>query len=213
MQMKSIYLKLIFVVVAVMVMISGCDSKEADSSTMEKIQKQLTELNSYECTAKLTRISNKGENVYQTKQYFKITGEYRLELTAPEKVKGNFTVYDGKQVCQYNPRIGGRVVAEVPPDKARNELFLGQFLKNYMQSEGVSVATAQFDDSNCTVLEAVVPGDDKYLASEKLWVDNKTLEPVKFVIYDQEGTERYIVEYDSFTYNAAIEDTLFKMPE
>ena len=60
------------------------------------------------------------------------------------------------------------------------------------------------------MLEAVVPGGNKYIATEKLWVDNETLMPLKFVIYDEQGNERYVITYNEFEYNPKIEDSVFK---
>ena len=166
----------------------------------------------YTCLATLTRTSNKGEQIYETKQDFKSSGEYRLELLSPDSVKGNYTVYDGKTVCQYNPRLQDKIVRDVPASQQRNELFLGQFMKNYMQSEGVSVETAALDENHCTILEAVIPGNDPAMATEKLWIDNQTLTPVRFVIYDADGTERWRLDYTSFTFNPHFDENLLQIP-
>lgn len=190
---------------------SGCQKNSDNLSVMEKIQKQLNEMESYECSATLKRISNKGENIYETKQYYKNTGEYKLELLSPENVAGNYTIFDGKTICQFNPKVGGKVIIDVPESQPRNELFLGQFIKNYMQSEEVSIDVAKMEEGKCTVLEAVIPGGNKYLATEKLWVDNETLKPVQFVIYDNEGKERYIIDYNEFEYNVTFDENMFKI--
>lgn len=192
--------------------LSGCGSA-AEGSTHEKIQKKLTDMKSYECTANVTRISNKGENTYGVKQWYQITGEYRMEMTSPENVVGNYTIYDGKKVCQYNPKMNSAVAVEVEANQARNELFLGQFVQNYLQSEDVAIAVDSLEEGKCTVLEAVIPGNYKYTATEKLWIDNETLLPVQFVIYDVDGKERYIINYEEFTYNAEIDPNMFKIPE
>lgn len=191
----------------------GCNKTIEEATEMEKIQKQLNEMETYQCSATMERFSNKGSNTYETKQYFKVTGEYRLELTAPEAVAGNYTIFDGQKICQYNPRVSEKIIKEVPENKQRNELFLGQFMKNYMQSEGVSVEAAALDESRCTVLEAVIPGGNEYTATEKLWVDNETLKPVQFVIYDTKGNETYHLNYHTFDYNVELEDSLFKITE
>lgn len=199
--------------VAAMLVLASCRSSDGGLSVMERIQKQLNEMESYRCTAQLTRISNKGENVYDIKQYYKSSGEYRLEMTGPEGVAGNYTVYNGETVCQYNPRVSGRVIKDVPASQMRNELFLGQFVKNYMNSEEVAVETAAVNLNRCTVLEAVIPGGFQYTATEKLWVDEETILPVKLVIYDNEGGERYILEYKDFEFNVELDDKLFEIPE
>mgnify|MGYP000258355581 CR=1 FL=1 len=55
--------------------------------------------------------------------------------------------------------------------------------------------TASFDSSKCVVLEAVIPGNDDGLATEKLWIDRESLLPVRFVIYDADDKERYRMDY------------------
>ena len=192
--------------------IAAC-SREEPLSELESIQKHLAEMEGYTCTATLTRTNERGEQTYETKQYCKSTGEYRLELTAPENVAGNYTVFDGERICQYNPRLDSSIIRDIPESQHRNELFLSQFIQNYMQSEGVSVETAALDESRCIVLEAIIPGNDAALASEKLWVDRESLLPVRFVIYDAEGEERYSMDYSSFEFDPQFDDALFTIEE
>lgn len=205
--------KSFILIVFLITVFSGCSIKKDEVSTMEKIQNQLKNMESYQCTGTLTRISNKSQNVYEIKQYYKSTGEYKLEMLAPEDVAGNYTVYNGESVFQYNPRIQGKVIQGVPKSQMRNELFLGCFIKNYFQSEDVTVETGNMDIQKSTVLEAVIPGENKYTATEKLWIDEETLKPLKLVIYDTEGKERYIIEYKDFEYNIDIDENIFKIPE
>ena len=197
------------------IVFSSCGNAEQQQplTEREKIQKQLNEMENYQCSATMERFSNKGNDTYETNQYFKATGEYRLELTAPETVAGNYTVFDGKTICQYNPRINGKIKKDVPENQQRNELFLGQFLKNYMQSEEVSVEAAALDESHCTVLEAVIPEGNANMATEKLWVDNETLKHVQFIIYDKEGNETYRLTYHTFEYDAVLDESLFTIAQ
>jgi len=192
--------------------IAAC-SREEPLTELESIQKQLAEMDGYTCTAILTRTNDRGEQTYETKQYYKSTGEYRLELTAPENVAGNYTIFDGKRICQYNPRLDSSIIKDIPESQHRNELFLGQFIANYMQSEGVSVETAALDESRCIVLEAIIPGNDTDLASEKLWIDRESLLPVRFIIYDADKKERYCMDYSSFEFNPQFDDALFAIEE
>ena len=192
--------------------IAAC-SREEPMTELESIQKQLAEMKGYTCTATLTRTNERGIQTYETMQYYKSTGEYRLELLSPEQVAGNYTIFDGKQVCQYNPRLDSSILRDVPENQHRNELFLGQFVKNYMQSEGVSVEAAALDESRCIVLEAVIPGNDPRLSAEKLWVDRSSLLPVRFVIYDANGEESYRMDYSAFQFDPPLDDSLFTILE
>lgn len=190
---------------------ASCNKSEP-LSALDAIQKQLLEMEGYEADATLTRTSNKGENVYETKQYYQSDGKYRLDLTAPDSVAGNHTVFDGNQVCQYNAKLDKTVVKDAQALQP-NELFLGQFMKNYLQSEDVGVEAAALDEAKCIVLEASIPSSDHALASEKLWVDSETLLPVRLCLYDDKGEERYRVDYQNFTFNPKFDESIFKISE
>ena len=192
--------------------IAAC-SRQEPLTELESIQKQLAEMNGYSSTATLTRTNERGSQTYETKQYYKATGEYRLELTAPEHVAGNYTVFDGTHLFQHNPRLDSSILRDVPESQHRNELFLGQFIENYMQSEGVSVAAAALDESRCIILEAVIPGNDPRLSTEKLWVDRTALLPVRFTIYDANGNESYRMDYSAFQFDPPLDDSLFTIAE
>lgn len=207
--MKKIFS--VAVITVLSVFFASCGFVKSSETPMEKIQQTLNSMEGYYCTANLTRFSKDSEKKFGIKQYYKMSGEYRMEMTSPDDVAGNYTVYDGKTVCQYNPRVEGKIIKDVPENKARNELFLGCFIKNYMQSEEVSIAVSKTDESRCTVLEAVIPGENKFTSTEKLWIDNETITPVKLVIYDSEGKEKYVVEYNEFQFNPDFEDGIFNI--
>ncbi len=199
-------------VTACMITAVGCKKTEP-LSQLEQVQKQLLEMEGYTTTATLTRFSNKVETVYETKQDVKITGEYRLELLSPENVKGNYTLFDGEQICQYNASLASNIIHDVPESQSRNELFLNCFIKNYLKSEGVAVSAATLDESRCVVLEAVVPNNGSSIASEKLWVDSETLLPIRLSLYDINNEERYRIEYNEFTYNPEFNESIFTIFE
>ena len=211
MQKKKLFLTLILSVV-----LSGCSSltgsKEAadkDMSAYEKIQKSLVSMENYKAEATIEYINNKGKNTYETLQYGKSSGEYRIEIVGPEKVAGNITLSDGKMICQYNPRIAGKISVTTTESRDRSEILLTTFIKNHLNSHEVSINVTNMDQNWCTVLESSIPGDHAYLNTEKLWVDNTTYKPLKLVIYDSDGSERVIVTYKEFEYNVQLDDALF----
>ena len=133
-----------------------------------------------------------------------------MEIKSPEAKNGNYTDFDGTSVNQYNAKTDETVSLDVPKMQKGSQLFISTFIKNYLMSENVSVETAaSLDESVCTVLEAVIPEGNKYISTEKLWVDNETLLPLKLVIYDENGRERYIITYNNFEYNPEIDSSVF----
>ena len=105
-------INLLVLIPAFVFLLCGCFSPGKADTPMEKRQERLNSMQGYYCTADLTRFSSKGESKFGVKQYFKMTGQYRMEMVSPDEVAGNFTVYDGKTICQYNPRVKGKIVQD-----------------------------------------------------------------------------------------------------
>lgn len=205
---KKFNLVLLFVLI---LMFSSCKKNvpiEADN--YEKINKKLAELKTYEADADVKYISNKNSNTYKTKQFAKISGEYRVEVIEPQNAAGSTTVFDGNQISQFNKRLADKINISKTDTLERSEIFLTAFIKNYLTSSEVAVSVSKIDDSQYTVLEANIPGEHPYLRSEKLWINNDTLEPSKMIIYDNDNTERIVVTFNSFGYNKELADNLFK---
>ena len=199
-------------------LVSACGSSATrgpanseEMSAFEQIQRKLIEMQNYRAIATVEFHSNKGVNVYETTQHAKVTGEYRIEVTAPAHVAGSVTASDGAQIFQFNSRVGGRVSLLVQETPERSEIFLTSFVKNYLQSEEISVSVSDMDEGLRTVLEAPVPGAHHYLAIARLWVDNETFLPVKMIVFDQDGAERIVVTYHVFEFNVEMDDGLFSL--
>jgi len=182
---------------------------QADKSAYEKIQKELIELQTYKSDATVEYKSNKGSNKYETVQQCKINGEYRIEVTAPANVAGSVTINDGKSIRQFNQRLQSQIQVSTSENQERSELFVTSFIKNYLNSNQVSISVANFGEGRCTVLEAAIPGNHPYMTTEKLWIDNATLAPVQLIVYDAQGTERIIVTYNTFEYNVPLDEKVF----
>ncbi|GHU76177.1 hypothetical protein FACS1894188_08320 [Clostridia bacterium] len=204
--------KKILLLVSFLFLLTSCKTPEELSvSAYEQIQHNLVNMTSYQAAANVKYISNKGDNTYGVTQQCRTSGAYRVTVTSPEGVAGNVTVFDGKTISQFNPKVGDRVSVSTRELSERSEIFVTSFVKNYISSKEVSVTAANMENSVCTVLEASIPGENKYLATEKLWVDNSSFKPVKMVIYDTAGSERIVVTFTSFEYNAEIGDEVFKV--
>lgn len=175
----------------------------------ESIQDKLMTMESYCTNAKITYINNKGEDSFDTIYYATKDGKYRMELLQPQDYKDNIILFDGKMVWHYNPSIEQKVQVDAPDKPQRQELSLFTFLENYVKSQEVTVESANLDEGLCTVLEAEIPGDNKFLSTEKLWVSNEDMLPVRLVIYNEEGKEKIIVEFSDFKYNCEIDETKF----
>jgi len=186
-------------------------SNPEEMNAFEQISRKLMEMQNFRAIATIEYHSNKGVNVYEVIQHARVTGEYRVEVTAPQQVAGSVTASDGNQIVQFNSRVNGRVSLMVQETPERSEIFLTSFVRNYLQCNEISVSVADMEQGLRTVFEATVPGNHHYLAISRLWVDNETLLPVKLVIFDQDGAERIVVTYHVFEFNVELDDALFTL--
>jgi outer membrane lipoprotein-sorting protein len=77
----------------------------------------------------------------------------------------------------------------------------------------VSVVSATVDEALATVIEAAIPGDNPHMATERLYVDNETLLPIRLIIFDSNGAERIVVIYNTFEYNVNIAENTFQIQQ
>ncbi len=200
-------------IMVIVLFFTSCTEKQGGqnmSSSYDNINKMLKGLKTYAGSADITYVLNKEEVTYKILQYATKEGKYRVEVVAPEEVKGSLSMFDGSTVFQKSDN-NDNIVMSTTDDAERSQIFLTSFLKNYSLSDKISVSVSDFDDSSTTVLEASIPGEHSYMATEKLWVDNDTLLPKKLVIYDYDQVERIIVIYDQFVYNPVLSDNIFTM--
>lgn len=189
---------------------TGCSLK-SNEPPLVKIQKMFKEMEDYQATCVVTFISNKSSNNYRMTQYSRMTGEYRLEILEPERLKDTLTICNGEEIVQIDNRVGGKVY-KAKPNIVRNLVLLNSFIQHYMQTEEVAVR-ASTEVENVTEMEATIPGNHPYLVTQRLSIDNETLQPIRMTILDGEGKETIVVQFEDFDYNVGLEDDLFQIPK
>lgn len=181
-------------------------------TSYQDVTKMLLNIKTYATSGKVTYISNNETKESRFLQYAKRDGAYRLEVLEEDNSK-TVTIYDTKAIFQFNDTNPNIVNVSTNEISERSEIFLSKFIKNYETSNDVSVLVSNLNENVCTVLEAKISGNHKYLATEKLYVDNYTMLPIKLVIYDDDGLERIIVEYEQFIINPNLGNEIFKVTE
>ncbi|MDR2166445.1 MAG: hypothetical protein LBE35_01165 [Clostridiales bacterium] len=201
-----------FTIGAALLILAACGAiqERVDAGVYERIHRQLLNMESFMAQATVTYISNHNTHVYETLQHARVSGEYRIEVTGPISVAGNITIFDGNTISQFNPRLDGRIAQTTAESPERLEILLTSFVRNFIRAQEVTVVAATLDEALTTVLEAPIPGEHPYLATSRLWVDNETLKPIQLTIYDSSGTERVIVAYNAFEFDAEMDDGLFR---
>ncbi len=190
---------------------SGCSGGEKVSD-YERIHSRLSAMTGYRAVCEVTYYGNITENTYTVNQTAEAEGRYKIEAVKPEEIEGTTILFDGNMIWLYNPKVGSKIqVASAEKDKKR-ELILFTFLKNEGTSgEEASVSAAAVNGEKYVVLEASIPGGERGYAREELYVDIKTGNPARLVIYDENGKEHITEEFSEFEYNPEISGDEFKI--
>ena len=155
MSKRSMGLLLIFLSLS----LYGCSGNQ--NTAANKIQDQLINMEGYACLTQVSHMNNDKTNTYETKQVYQMDGQYRVEVIEPEHIVGLTTICNGEKIVQDHPKLEQSALNELGENNFRNQMFLGTFVKNYLQSEDVSIEVQNMGDALTTVLEAKIPSVDR----------------------------------------------------
>lgn len=195
--MKNKWCKLLITIISIITLCNvGCGRKEyTKEEVYEDFQNQISKITSYTCTAKVEAIGNKENTTYIFKHTYTKPDYYKLEVKSPKNLQGKTIEYKGDKVLVHNPNVNDTV--ELPNiNNDSHYLFIGDFIKNYMQNEAAVLEATESE----LKIEIEIPGDNKYFNKQILYINNKTKNPDKMEILDNEGEQIFIVTYEDFKY-------------
>lgn len=195
--MRAQRIVLFALVLCISIVFYGCQSnnvqENSDSETL------LRNMKTYEVTATVTFLEDTQANIIKMKQKLDVNGAYTMVIESPEHLKGYKVSYANNEVIEYNPvtqtSYKGKVLA------ARNEILLGSFVAHYLADSNAKKEVVTLDQKKMTCFEATIPGDYKYMKSEKLWFDEATKSPVKMEIIGVNGQTSISIQFEEFKYN------------
>lgn len=195
--MKNKWCILLITIISIITLCNvGCGRKEyTKEEVYEDFQNQISKITSYTCTAKVEAIGNKENTTYIFKHTYTKPDYYKLEVKSPKNLQGKTIEYKGDKVLVHNPNVNDTV--ELPNiNNDSHYLFIGDFIKNYMQNEAVVLEATESE----LKIEIEIPGDNKYFDKQILYINNKTKNPDKMEILDNKGEQIFIVTYEDFKY-------------
>lgn len=201
--------RIIVLIIAVLAL-TGCGGKERVSD-YERIHRRLAEMESYKTNAKVTYFYENREDSYETIQCAERNGRYKIENAEGDKTA---ILFDGKLIWLYNPTISSRLQAASSDKDRRREIILFTFLQNEAKGgEESVVTTAKQQEEEFIVFETSIFGGNSEYSSEKLFLEKKSGNPVRLVIYNDKGSEQVREEFSEFEYNPEMSDGEFKISE
>lgn len=174
----------------------GCQKRQSTKEEVYKnFQKKITNMSSYKCKADIEVIGNKESQKYSLIHEYTDENHFKLKVLQPEHIKGKTIEYKGNKIIVTNPNVNDKVVMDNVGEDSQH-LFIGDFIKNYMQGEDIKI-----DLKNGSLkLTTSIPGNTKYFYKQILYINSKKNYPTKLEILDQEGNRRFEVNYSNFEY-------------
>lgn len=174
----------------------GCQKRQSTKEEAYKnFQKKITNISSYKCKADIEVIGNKESQKYSLIHEYTDENHFKLKVLQPEHIKGKTIEYKGNKIIVTNPNVNDKVVMDNVGEDSQH-LFIGDFIKNYMQGEDIKI-----DLKNGSLkLTTSIPGNTKYFYKQILYINSKKNYPTKLEILDQEGNRRFEVNYSNFEY-------------
>ncbi len=196
----------------------GCEKQNEEPikeevNKTEEVIKLVNEFKGFSAKTKVTYYFNNNgtttENTFEMLQDGVIDGRYKIELTAPEGVVGNITLFDGKSIYHSNAKRSNQTYVSANEYNERVEILLTSFINNYKNVNNEYSKIGELTNGEYIVLEGVVNGSNTYFAKEQLILNGSTYKPLKLNIYTSTGEKFVEVEYLEFTYNPTFDDTYF----
>jgi len=152
---------LIVITIGILGVFVGCQKRESTKEEVyQEFQKKISTMKSYKCSAEVEVVGNKSAQNYIFIHNYNKPDNYKLEVIYPEHLKGKTMEYKNNKILVKNPDIDDMVEL---PNIGRNDqyMFIGDFIKNYLQNEEMETQLAKGN----LILETYIPGEDEYLAN------------------------------------------------
>lgn len=168
-------------------------------------------MESYQCRVEISSIGNKGPQKYVMKQWFKKPNMYKLEVVYPENLKGKVTVSNGNKTWIYHPAIEQTWAMQNFDNSEEQNMFLGYFVKNCLNSEAVQMSKKTVGKEEYLVIDTNIPSQHIYFSKERLWLHIDSMTPFMLQTFDSQNQMRLEVKYYEFEYNPKLEDQFFQL--
>ncbi len=205
-------------VICSFIFLFGCSTQNEEPvreeiNKTDEVVKIINEFTGFSAKAKVTYFFNDNgtttENTFEMLQDGVMDGRYKIEVTAPEGLVGNVTLFDGESIYHSNPKRSNQTYVSANEYDERVEILLTSFIDNYKNKNNQYSKIGELTDGEYIVLEGVVDGANTYFAKEQLVINGTTYKPLKLNIYTSTGEKFVEVEYLEFTYNPVFNDTYF----
>ncbi len=204
--------KVLCVLLIVCVITAACEAK-ISKKTIEDIQRELLAMESYSCDVTMKITNNKSTMEYKMKHLYKTPSKYRIEVVEPSEHKGQLIICNGDTAWIYHPDIKTHLKMDNFESSIEYNSFIGSFIHYFKVLEKAKIEKEKIHNNEYYVLELVIPGENRYMYKEKLWISEADTKPYKIEIYDKDNKITTQILYENYKKAVKLEDSLFNITD
>lgn len=160
----------------------------------KKIEEIINSMGNYSAEINVTVLSNKTQNEYVI--YQEVNGDYSMqEVKKGKNIEGLKLEQTGNNLKISNSKMNLEKVYENCENLMNNAMFLNSFAKDY-KNEANEIS---FSDANGEIILEIKLNNSQntYVKYKKLYLDAKTMEPIKLEIKDNTKKDTICIIYNS----------------
>ncbi len=157
---------------------------------LSEIEEYILNISSYEAEMEVSVESNKNNNKYIIKQKYSNPNIASQEVLEPKNIEGLTIKYDGTNMQITNSKLNLSAIYENYTYIADNILWLSDFIENYKANNG------KISEESGVIIMEVNCYNNKYNATEKLYIDRNANKITKLVISDENNKNAIYITYN-----------------
>ena len=158
--------------------------------TLMEIEEYILNISSYDAEIAVTVESNKNTNKYIIKQKYASPNIASQEVVEPKNIEGLTIKFDGSNLEISNSKLNLNTIYENYNYIADNVLWLSDFIENYKNNGGT------INEKDGIIVMETKRENNKYSASEKLYIDRNANKITQLIIEDENKKTRIYITYN-----------------
>jgi outer membrane lipoprotein-sorting protein len=187
------------------IILTSCGEKPKDTNDITTFLKNME---SYTTEMDMVVKNDKQTINYKARQSYLRGGGYKLELN-----KDRVFIYKTDDKIYIKDKNNGTSYTQSKDfDEVLKLCFIGEYIGLLYTNEEIKYVIKNIKDTQYTVIDLFIPGNNKNINNALLYVNTKNMIPEKLVIYDVNGKEKIEVIYTNFLPNVKVEAVEFLVP-
>ena len=190
-----------------MISLCGCGF-DKDEHLNKEIHKKYYDMKAFTTKVEVVSENSQAKDKYTARQWYSKPDKFAIEVIEPKEYIGSGYKIIGDEIVILSN--GGKTFSAFNlKTKGYSSISVADFFEEYFKN-GKSVPQGLDQQSQEVILSIDLPEADNNQTRQKLWLDGKTLLPVKLVTYDAEEKPRVTVNFLDFDINITDIEEKFK---